>query len=248
LQFEAKRKLEQVDSLKNQFLSLTSHYLRTPLTVIKSFVYELKESPMNENQKVQLQQVEVNVSNLENLIEKMLTITSIEKGQAKVSLIPEDLNRMLSAIIMEYQLQAHTQHLSLIYQPPPSPLPQFAFDSVKLKEAISSLIDNAIKYNHLGGLVTVSTAADNKQIVIRVADNGQGIKADHLKNLFTPFNRGEMSEVLNFDKPGIGLSLYLAKLIIEAHGGRISAQSAEGKGSVFTVVLPIKSSKNLVQA
>lgn len=239
LQFEAKKKLEQIDDLKNQFITLTSHYLRTPLTIIKGLVSEQEQSPINQQQKVRLLELDTNIRTLENMIEKLLTISAIEKGQAKIALLPSNLNNLLLGVVAEFTPQAQQQKIALIYQPSLQPIPQFPFDPVKLKTAISSLLDNAIKYNKPAGTVTVSTAFQKKWVVIQVADTGQGIKKDSLEYLFSTFNRGGFEVVLDFNKPGMGLSLYLTKLIVEAHGGKINVQTEEGLGSTFTITLPL---------
>lgn len=241
LQFEAKKQLEEIDDLKNQFITLTSHYLRTPLTVIKGFISQQEQLPANQQQP-NLSLVSGNVRNLESLIEKLLTISSIEKGQTNVALLPSNLNTLLSTLITDFDAQARQQKVTLFYQPSSQPISQFLFDTTKLKEAIGSLIDNAIKYNKPGGSATVSTTLKGKSVIIQVTDTGQGIKAENLEHLFSPFNRGGLEKVLDFSKPGLGLSLYLAKLIVEAHGGKITVQTSEGFNSTFTVTLPLRSS------
>lgn len=239
LQFEAKKKLEQIDDLKNQFIMLTSHYLRTPLTVIKGFVSQQEQLDLDQGQRAGLLQVSANVHSLESLIEKLLTISSIEKGQAKISLLPSNLNTLLATVISELDPQAKQQKINIFYQPSPQPIPQFLFDPVKLKEVLASLVDNAIKYNKPEGSVTISTFIREKLAIIQITDTGQGIKKDYLEHLFSPFYRGSSEATLDFSKPGMGLSLYLAKLIVEAHGGKIDVQTTEGVGSTFTIALPL---------
>lgn len=239
IQFEAKKKLEQIDDLKNQFITLTSHYLRTPLTIIKWFVNEMEESQLNSRQQADIQKVDIAIGELGNLIEKLLMISSIEKGQAKVSLIPSDINPLITGVVTELQPQAALQQILLTYAPPVQPIPRFSFDPVKIKEVLSSLIDNSLKYNKPGGSAAVSMTLLNNQVLIRVVDTGQGISKDRLQTLFSSFNRGSIAKALEMNKPGLGLSLSIAKLIIEAHKGKISVISEEGKGSTFTISLPL---------
>lgn len=248
LQFEARRKLEQIDDLKNQFITLASHYLRTPITVFKYFLGNMEKIDLTEQQRNNLVNAKVVLFGLENLIEKFLLISSIEKGQTKVTLTNGSLDQFIVKVIQALQPEAEKSQVNLFYQPPPQPLPEVYFDAVKLKEVFMSIIDNAIKYNHPKGSAKVILKLAGKWIVIQVMDTGQGIGTAHLKNLFAPFNKGSLAEVLNFDKPGFGLSLYLAKLIIEAHGGKITAESAEGQGSTFTIYLPLKQDKPLMVA
>lgn len=239
IQFEAKRKLEQVDDLKNQFITLTSHYLRTPLTIIKGFVYNLENTSAKTQQTTNLKDVEETIHNLESLIENLLMISSIEKGQTKISPHPADLNQLLLKIVENFKQKA-LEHKILLELKNPQPSPIFSFDPSKVNTAISNLVENAVEYNRVGGRVEISSQLQGSQVIVRVSDSGAGIKRDNLNNLFSPFSKGSMNEVLNFSHPGVGLSLYITKLIIEAHKGKISAYSEEGKGSVFTITLPIK--------
>lgn len=147
------------------------------------------------------------------------------------------MNILLSGITAQFQPLAASQKVSLSYQPTAT-IQRFVFDSIKMKEAISSLLDNAIKYNRPGGFVKISAGIYGNQILIQVTDNGIGIKKDDLPTLFSTFSRGDMQKTLSFDKPGLGLSLYLAKLVIEAHQGKISVSSTEDQGSTFTISLP----------
>lgn len=243
IQFEAKKRLEQIDDLKNQFITLTSHYLRTPITIIKGFIGKIEQAQLNNQQKADIQKVDITLENLENMIEKLLIISSIEKGQAKISLVPSDINTLITAAITQFQPLASMLQVNLTYSPPALPIPQFLFDPVRIKEVLCSLIDNSLRYNKPGGSAAVSAVLQDKKVIIRVADTGQGIKSDHLNTLFSPFNRGNLSQALKTDKPGLGLSLHIAKLVVEVHKGKITAASTEGQGSAFTIVLPL-SQKN----
>lgn len=237
LQIEAKQRLEQIDDLKNQFITLTSHYLRTPLTVIKGFSQIIQNSAQGE-QRAQVDNLNLAVKQLGLLIEKFLTISEIEKGQAKVSKLPSDLNSLVGNTVNEFQIQARERGVTLDLKTSASPIARFNFDPIKIKEVISSLLDNAIKYNKPGGRVLLTLEDYQKEVLIKVTDTGVGIKRENLRNLFNTFSRGSLEQALRSDKPGVGLSLYLAKLIVEAHRGKISVSSKENIGSTFQFSLP----------
>lgn len=239
IQFEARKRLEEVDSLKNQFIALTSHYLRTPLTVIKSSIYQLQKSQANPEEQKGWSEVKTNISKLESLIEELLNISSIEKGQAKILPQLADLNKIVSDTVTGYQPVAKEHIVTLNLTLPPTSIPPFKFDPLEVKKALSSLIDNAIKFNRPGGKVDVVLRREGSLAKIELSDTGPGIKQELLENLFSPFNRGSMEQVLEFNKPGVGLGLYLVKLVADAHLGKIEVRSTEGQGSTFTLSLPI---------
>src|SRR3989344_1319495 len=239
VQFEASRRMGQVDDLKNQFLAVTSHYLRTPISIIKGSVEEMSKQALSSDAKVDIENIKTSTAKLEMLVEKFLKVSSIEKGQISITKWPGDLNNLLITIVNELQplAKAKPKPVTLIYQP--APHLNFSFDPVNLKEALVSVIDNAIKFNRPGGQVIISLNRDKDNAIIQIADSGIGINKEHMETLFSTFNRGSMEETLKFDQPGLGLGLYLTKLIVEAHGGTIRAESMEGKGSTFTLKIPI---------
>lgn len=242
IQLEAKKKLEEVDDLKNQFIILTSHYLRTPLAAIKSSISTIKSVQSNNDRFEKLQHIESSTKELELILEKFLAISSIEKGETKILPSSSDINLLLSELIADFQPLALERKIMLLYKSPDN-IEKLPLDRVRLKQAIASLLDNAIKYNHEGGSVIVSLKREDKLVVIQVVDTGEGIDKEKQQNLFTTFNRGGVEKILSTEREGLGLSLYLSKLIIEAHGGKISVMSEEGKGSTFTVTLPLIKTK-----
>lgn len=248
LQFEAKKKLERVDELKNQFIALSSHHLRTPLTIIKNYTYQLQKADNDESPEDRmkaLNAIAISTTELDRLTEKLMTIASIEKGESKINPLPANLNELLEDLVKSFQDQAKAKGVSLTYEKL-NRIPIFPFDAVRIKEALGNILDNAIKFNKLRGYVKVLLNQLNQQddrIIVQVSDSGQGIPREHLETIFLPFNRGSMDKTLQVDQPGIGLGLYLAKLIVEAHGGKTTVESEEGQGSTFTVTLPLNSPK-----
>jgi signal transduction histidine kinase len=238
LQIEARKKLEQVDDLKNQFIALSSHYLRTPLTVIKGFTGRLKNTELTQEQQGYLERINISTIVLDGLVEKFLLISSIQRGQAKLDLQESDLTQFLIGLIYDFSELAEKAEVNLSFHKlMQNDTVLYLFDRVKLRQAIYYLIDNAIKFNHPQGKVDVylNRGSDYE---IKITDTGKGIKKEQLDSFFTTFNKGGMKDALTLDNTGPGLSIYLAKLIIEAHGGRIYVSSREGNGTTFTINLP----------
>lgn len=236
LQFEAKARLEQIDDMKNEFIALSSHYLRGPLSVIKLFSSGLSKVNLPAVQEHQLKMFNTSVKSLEDMTEKLLLISSIEKGQAVISPLPGNLNNLVKGCVNEFQPLAMEHQVKLSLQENGNDT-SYSFDPVKLKQALATLIDNAIRYNKPEGKVDIDIRDDQKNFYIDVSDNGPGIKSEQLGRLFTPFSKGELEKSLKFDTPGMGLSLYLAKLIVESHKGILDVRSGEGVGSTFTITL-----------
>ncbi len=246
LQIEAKKKLEQVDDLKNQFITLSSHYLRTPLSIIKgniselqNFIYSLPYTKSQHDQRISLEHINLSIRELELLTDKFLTIASIERGETQILKLPADINKVVKKVVQEFEPLAKEQKVRLYLEPIIIALPEFSFDENKITDVLSYIVENSLSYNKVGGSSTVSLTKQDNYCLLRVTDTGIGIKKEDIETAFSAFNKGGMKNVLELNKPGIGLSLYLAKIIIEAHGGRIDVQSELGKGSIFTIYLPI---------
>lgn len=237
VQFDAKKKLEYVDDLKNQFISLSSHYLRTPLGSIKNILTKMQKDQSELEKQQDLEGIKTQVLRLESLLEKLLTISLVERGKVQVSRIDSDLDSIIKSIIVEFEPLAKEKGVNLLYECPLPPA-RFDFDPIKIKECVLLMVDNAIRYNQTGGSVKVTLAGESTGVVFSVADNGVGISSERVDTIFEAFNKGGMEQTLQFDNAGPGLSLYLTKLIIEAHNGKISVSSTKGKGTVFTVWLP----------
>jgi signal transduction histidine kinase len=238
IQFQARKQLEAVDDLKNQFITLTSHYLRTPLTVIKGTLDLLSKSKTDLEREDNLTVVRKEVRELEELVEKFLTLSMIEKGKLKLYLTTVDIQEQILETISLFKDAAKEKGVYLTFEPPALPIPGFKLDHYHIKQVLIGLVDNAIKFNKKGGEVRLKLSAVDDWVEIRVEDTGIGIEKDHLESLFNTFNRGGMDKTLTFDNPGIGLSLYLSKLIIESHNGSLKVESTKGQGSVFTIRLP----------
>lgn len=236
--------LKQLDDSKSQFLLISSHQLRTPLSIIKNYLWALesgKFGEMNEQQKKFIQICSRTSDNLISLVNTLLDVTRIQVGKVKLDLQDNvDLEKILENNIAGYQIKAQEKGLSLIYKKLPQgvEVPKLnKKDPQKLNEVFSNLLDNAIKYTHEGS-ITVTLRKRTDVIEVSVADTGVGIDPKDINNLFKPFIRSDDAQKA-FSK-GIGIGLVVVKGFLEAQGCKIAAFSAgKNKGTVFTITIPI---------
>ena len=237
----ANMELKKLDASKSEFISIASHQLRTPLTAIKGYISLILEGAYGQNaDRTQdaLNKIFMANERLIQLVEDMLNLTRIESGRLEYKM--EDGVRV-EDIIREVQdvftLRAQEKQLEFIIAPPDTALPPIVADKMKLREVISNVIDNAIKYT-AQGFVRVSTEHRGNIVRITVEDSGMGISQESLKTLFTKFSRGTDSTKTYTD--GTGLGLYVGKNLIESQGGRIYAESdGVGKGTRFIIEMPV---------
>ncbi len=236
----ANKKLMQLDKAKTEFLSITSHQLRTPLSVIKGYLSMLRDGDygkLTKRQQEIISTLQQNTERLIRLVNVFLNVSRIESGRLKVIKTPQDLNKILKDIVKEMKVEAKKKNISLRYQE--NKLPPVPLDVDKIQDVVVNLIDNAIKYTGAGGHINVSTKLMDKYVLVIVEDDGRGIPYDELDQLFEKFKRGE--DIYRVDTSGSGLGLYIAKKIVEGHGGNIWAESdGVGQGSVFKFTLPLK--------
>ncbi len=237
---DANEKLKELDKLKTEFLSLASHQLRSPLTAIKGYTSMLLEGSfgeVNKNQKDAIDRVFESTNHLTKVVEDLLNVTKIEQGGMKYEMAPFDIKTAASDLARDLSITAEHKGLKLEFSSPEANPIMVNGDMEKIRQVMLNLIDNSIKYTEKGGTITVSVKKDPQYVVFSVTDNGMGISAETLPTLFKKFNRGEGGKV---NTGGSGLGLYLAKQIIEAHKGRVWAESAgAGKGSSFIFELAV---------
>ncbi len=238
---EANIQLKKLDKAKSEFISIASHQLRTPLTAIKgylSLVVEGSYGQVDNSVKNALQKAYGANERLILLVEDLLNASRIESGRMRYDLVDVHLDDLVSQSCDSLALKAEDEGLYLKVNIPKSPLPVFHVDGNKVREVISNLIDNAIKYTEKGG-VEVEFESDSDSVKIIVSDTGIGIQKEEISHLFKKFSRGKNISRLN--ATGTGLGLFVAKNIIEAHGGKVWAESdGVGKGSRFYIQLPLK--------
>lgn len=238
---KANIQLKKLDAAKSEFISIASHQLRTPLTVIKGYISMMLEGNFGVLTKPETESLEkVFLSNerLIQLVENLLNISRIESGRLQFDYKQVDLNKMAESVIEELSGNAKKKNLILQFKPPAKPVAELKLDEEKIRQVMMNLIDNGIKYTKQGS-VTVKLEQTDKKVQFSVADSGMGIRPEDMANLFKKFSRGTGTSLIHTE--GTGLGLYVARMMIEAHHGKIWAESdGEGKGSKFCFELPVK--------
>ena len=227
--------LKELDQIKSDFVNTVSHDLRTPLTTILGYVELLDRVGSVNNQQAEfIRRIEISVNNITALINDLLDLGRIEAGfDSRKEVVP--MYVMLRYAVDGVRTRALEKEQSLILDADES-LPPTLGNPIRLRQMISNLIGNAIKYTQTHGEIHVSGHAEDGQIIIRISDNGPGILPSDQPFIFDKFYRG--SNVIG-DVTGTGLGLAIVKSIVENHQGRIWVDSTPGEGSTFTVVLPV---------
>ncbi|MBI4138470.1 MAG: hypothetical protein HY482_02695 [Candidatus Wildermuthbacteria bacterium] len=239
-------KLKELDEAKSEFVSITSHQLRTPLTAIKGYISMILEEaygPLAEKQKQPMRNVYESNERLIQLVNDLLDISRIESGKTRVELKTGQLYDVVKTALEELRIKAKDKRLKLIFEKPSADMPEFQFDAVKIRNVIMNIVDNAIKYTGKGS-IRVSLAVNKNKIehagnaLITIQDTGEGMSKEEINHLFESFSRGNAGN--KFWTEGSGLGLYIAKQFVVMHKGRIWAESeGKGKGSAFFVELPL---------
>ena len=237
----ANAELKKLDQLKSDFLSFATHQLRSPLTVTKGYVSMIIEGSYGQTNDAVLEKLKrVYDSNdkLIKLVDDFLNLSRIEQGRMKYDFRRGNLDDIVGEVAGELNDAARKKGLELLWQKPIPLLPQTIFDASKIHEVIYNLVDNAIKYTQ-NGKIWVKTEKVGSYLRISVRDTGIGLEADDAEDLFQKFNRAGQGYKVNIQGHGIGL--YVARQMVEAHGGRIWVESpGPRQGSTFIVELPIK--------
>ncbi|HSX02627.1 MAG TPA: PAS domain-containing sensor histidine kinase [Candidatus Saccharimonadia bacterium] len=229
----------QLDVAKEEFVALASHQLRTPATAIKAILSMLAAGDfgsLTDRQAHYLQKALSNNEQLLCIIEDLLNAARVDAGKLQLDLDHTDLVALLREAAADHApaFEAHGQTLQLV-----APTPCFALaDATKLRMVIDNLLSNASKYSPHGSHVTLRLTTTADQATIAVRDQGIGIAEADLPKLFTKFSR--LQNELDATVPGTGLGLFLVKGIVALHQGRIEVTSRPGRGSTFTILLPLK--------
>jgi two-component system phosphate regulon sensor histidine kinase PhoR len=228
------RKLEQV---RNQFLGNVSHELRTPLFALQGFLETLLDGAINDPavNRDFLAKAHAHAMRLDTLLKDLIDISRIESGEMRMSLRYFALGDLLASVVDDMQPLAKSRNITLSVGAGADLPCQVLGDMSRLTQALTNLIDNAIKYNTPGGSVTVGARDAGDRIWIDVADTGVGIEAEHLPRIFERFYRVDKER--SREAGGTGLGLAIVKHIIEAHGGKVEVASTLGRGSTFSFSL-----------
>ncbi|MFA6918975.1 MAG: ATP-binding protein [Patescibacteria group bacterium] len=239
----ANKELQRLDDAKSEFLSIASHQLRTPLTITKGYVSMMNEGSFGKVPKIikeNLGKIYIANERLLNLVENLLDISRIEAGRLEFNLEPVDLVETAKALVSDFQERAKAKKLKLEFFPDPK-LPKCQADAQKIKEVISNLIDNSVKYTNKGEII-IGIHQESQSLIFSCQDTGMGIEPEDLPRLFNKFVRGK--GMMTVHTEGTGLGLYFARVVIENMGGRIWAESpGKNRGSKFAFSLPLADKK-----
>ncbi len=230
--------LKELDRIKSDFVNTVSHDLRSPLTAILGYVELIERvGPINDQQKEFIHRVQISVHNITSLINDLLDLGRIEAGfDSRKEFVP--ISTIIHYTVDGLRSRA-IEKKQQIQIDEMDDLPLVLGNPVRLRQMLTNLITNSIKYTPEGGEITVLARDAEEQIIVQVNDNGQGIPTIDQPYIFDKFYRaGNVSS----DVPGTGLGLAIVKSIIENHNGRIWVDSSPGKGSSFTIVLPVEKS------
>ncbi len=223
------------------FIAFAAHELRGPITVIRGYLDVLEmelEDQLQTDQKELFKRLIVSANRLSGYINNILNTSKYDRRHLRVHLSEESLASVYDTIRDDMELRAQSQR-RLLSVNIPSTLPSVAVDRSSISEVMSNLIDNALKYSNDGGAVTVSAEVEGNFVKVSIADNGIGMPANVIGNLFHKFYRSHRSRET---VAGTGIGLYICKGIVESHGGKISVTSTENVGSTFSFTVPIYAS------
>src|SRR4030043_890530 len=243
----ANQELRRVDAMKSEFVSIASHELRTPLAAIKNAVQLMlsgKTGEINENQSKFLSMAERNINRLTNILNDLLNLSRIESGKIELKFEDLELRQLIELTASSLRPQADGKSIQIEVEVPEQ-IPAVYGDPEKIEQILTNLIGNSIKFTPDGGkiLITAKFLSPEREggprhtVAVSVKDTGIGIPLEHLESIFEKFHQVENS--LHRSVSGTGLGLAITKGLVEAHQGKIWAESEVEKGSTFTFTLPI---------
>jgi signal transduction histidine kinase len=235
----ANEKLEEASKLKSQFLANVNHELRTPVSAIIGYarlVLRATEGQISQLQRENLQDLHHNAERLLNQIDSLLEFSKIEAGKMAVHVEPVKVNEVIQGAISTIESTLNGASVR-ITQEIASDLQAVNTDREKLRQIVLNLLDNAVKFTEQGE-IRISASRQNGSLKLTVSDTGIGIEKEQLEQIFEEFHRGHSSNIKKYR--GTGLGLAIAKKFVNLLGGEVGVESEVGKGSVFTVTLPLE--------
>jgi two-component system phosphate regulon sensor histidine kinase PhoR len=232
--------MRRLEMVRRDLVSNISHELRTPLAGLKAVVDTLRDGALEDPPAARrfLDRIETEVDALTQMVQELLELSRIESGQVPLRLVPTALADLVIPPVSRLQPQAERGGLSMtvdLASPGEEPgLPYVLADAERVREVVTNLVHNAIKFTPAGGQVTISAHVAGEEVIISVQDTGTGIPADDLPRIFERFYKADRAR----SGGGTGLGLSIARHIVQGHGGRIWAESVEGRGSIFYFSLP----------
>lgn len=235
----ARAEAEAAVFARDRFLSIAAHELKTPLTALLGSIQLFerritREHKLEERQLRSLNVITGQALRLNRMIEALFDASRIEAGQFQIEQGVIDLDQLLRRIVEDFQ--ASLERHILVIEPSPEPLPVLG-DEIRLEQVFQNLIQNSIKYSPAGDTIEVRIAREGPNATVAVSDHGIGIPQSALPHLFERFYRAENASEQRIH--GMGIGLFVVREIVRQHNGMINVESEQGKGSTFTVTLPL---------
>jgi two-component system, OmpR family, phosphate regulon sensor histidine kinase PhoR len=229
-------RIRRLETVRRDFISNISHELRTPLAGLRALVDTLRGGAIKDPKAARrfLKRMDGEVDALTQMVEELLELSRIESGQAPLRLAPTRVAEVVIPAVDRLRPQAERAGLELQVTLP-ALLPPVATDVDRARLVVTNLVHNAIKFTAPGGRIAVAARQDGDEVVVSVQDTGAGIAAEDLPRIFERFYKADRAR----SGGGTGLGLAIAKHIVQGHGGRIWAESVEGRGSAFSFTLPV---------
>ena len=239
----ANHRLKELDNLKDEFVSIASHELRTPMTAIKSYLWMAMNQPGQKVKEPLAQYLKISFSSTERLIRlvnDMLTVSRIERNKIELKIDEVDVFDILQQVYEELKVTADERKIHFTLNGKDNAPYMVEGDKEKLREVFQNIIGNALKFTSADGNIKILVEKKAGTIHASISDTGPGIHKDSMKDLFKKFSKIEYSYAKHSSQPGTGLGLYISKQIVSLHGGDIQVESEVNVGTTFTVLLPAK--------
>ena len=233
--FEA-QKLHEVDEMKSRFFTNISHEFRTPLTLILGPVKQVIEKLNEGKMKDDLSMVHRNANKLLGLVNQLLDISKLESGNMKLQTVSQNIIPLLKALVLSFTSYAERKSITLRFNTAEDEMIVY-LDKDKIEKIFTNILSNAFKFTPDGGRIGANVNRDNGYLKVSITDSGIGIPKEKLARIFDRFYQVDGSHTREQEGTGIGLSL--TKELVELHKGKIEVESEEGKGTTFTVSLPL---------
>jgi len=233
------KKLQEVDQMKDDFISMTSHELRAPITAVRGYLSLFLDDAFGKlegKSKEVMQTTFAITTHLGTLVEDILEVSKIEQGRMSMDLVELDAPEVVEEVFTQLKFEAEKKKLAFTFKKPAQPLPKISVDRSRFRQVLINLFSNAIKYTPSGSVTVTAEVKDGGMVEVRVMDTGLGMSAEAREKLFQKFYRVRTNETSTI--PGTGLGLWITKRIVELMKGRIYCDSIERVGTQMSVVFP----------
>lgn len=237
--------LQRLDKAKDEFVSMASHQLRTPLTTVKGYISMVMDGDAGDitnEQRNLLNEAFLSSERMVGLINDFLNVSRIQTGKFVIDKHPTDLSQLVNQEIDRLRASASSRNMEFVFEKPDD-FPMINIDEGKIREVVMNFSDNAIYYSHEGSKIKVTLAIEGDNVIFKVKDTGIGVPIEEQAHLFSKFYRASNAKRQRPDGTGVGL--FLAKKVITAHNGKVLFETVQDEGSTFGFSLPIEQSEQL---